>query len=53
MQQLRGFNFSGLKKILVKEFEIGLLYVQNNFVRPLQPGEYAFWAIDKEIHFIQ
>ena len=51
VQQLRGFNFSGIKKILVKEFEIGLLYVQNNFVRPLQPGEYAFWTIDKEITY--
>ena len=51
VQQLRGFNFSGIKKILVKEFEIGLLYVQNNFVRPLEPGEYAFWTIDKEITY--
>ena len=53
VQQLRGFAFSGLKKILVKEYEIGLLYVQNNFVRPLEPGEYAFWAVDKDVtHYV-
>ena len=51
VRQLRGFNFSGIKKILVKEYEIGLLYVQNNFVRPLEPGEYAYWALDKEIAY--
>lgn len=51
VQQLRGFNFSGLKKILVKEYEIGLLYVQNNFVRPLEPGEYAFWSVNQEIAY--
>lgn len=53
VQQLRGFNFSGLKNFLVKEYEIGLLYVQNNFVRPLEPGEYAFWAVDKDVtHYV-
>ncbi len=51
VQQLRGFALNGLKKILVKEYEIGLLYVQNNFVRPLEPGEYVFWTIDKDVTF--
>jgi hypothetical protein len=23
--------------------------VQNNFVRPLEPGEYAFWVVDREV----
>ncbi len=53
VEQLRGFALNGVKKYLVKEFEIGLLYVQNNFVRPLQPGEYAFWAVDKDVtHYV-
>ncbi|MGB3654010.1 MAG: slipin family protein [Rivularia sp. (in: cyanobacteria)] len=51
VQQLRGFALNGLKKILVKEYEIGLLYVQNNFIRPLEPGEYAFWAVNKDVTF--
>lgn len=49
VQQVRGITFNGLKKFQISESEIGLLYVQNNFVRPLEPGEYAFWAIDKTV----
>ncbi len=51
VQQVRRFNLSGLNKVLVKEYEIGLLYVQNNFVCPLEPGEYAFWVVDKEMRY--
>jgi regulator of protease activity HflC (stomatin/prohibitin superfamily) len=49
VRQLRGVVLSGLKKFLISESEIGLLYVQNNFVRPLESGEYAFWAFDREV----
>ncbi len=49
VQQVRGITFNGLKKFQISESEIGLLYVQNNFVRPLEPGEYAFWAVDKTV----
>jgi regulator of protease activity HflC (stomatin/prohibitin superfamily) len=50
VQQLRGIVFSsGLKKFQIPESEIGLLYVQNNFVRPLEPGDYAFWDVDKMV----
>ena len=53
VEQLRGFALNGLKKIFIKEYEIGLLYVQNNFVRPLEPGYYAFWAVDKYVtHYV-
>jgi regulator of protease activity HflC (stomatin/prohibitin superfamily) len=38
-----------LKKFQISEYEIGLLYVQNNFVRPLEAGEYAFWAINQDV----
>lgn len=51
VQQLRGFTLNGVKKFLVKEYEIGLLYVQNNFVRPLEPGEYAFWAVNQDVTY--
>ncbi|WP_016874669.1 slipin family protein [Chlorogloeopsis fritschii PCC 9212] len=49
VQQLRGIALSGIKKFQISEYEIGLLYVQNNFVRPLEPGEYAFWVVDREV----
>lgn len=49
VQQLRSFSLNGLKKFQIFESEIGLLYQQNNFIRPLEPGEYAFWSIDKTV----
>lgn len=49
VQQLRGIAVNGLKKFQISESEIGLLYVQNNFVRPLEPGEYAFWVVNKDV----
>jgi regulator of protease activity HflC (stomatin/prohibitin superfamily) len=49
VQQLRGVSLCGIKKFQISEYEIGLLYVQNNFVRPLEPGEYAFWVVDREV----
>ena len=49
VQQMRGITLSGLKKFQISEYEIGLLYVQNNFVRPLELGEYAFWAVNREV----
>jgi regulator of protease activity HflC (stomatin/prohibitin superfamily) len=49
VQQLRGIAVNGLKKFQISEYEIGLLYVQNNFVRPLEAGEYAFWAVNRDV----
>ncbi len=49
VQQVRLIALTGLKKFQISEYEIGLLYVQNNFVRPLEPGEYAFWSVDKDV----
>ncbi|AFY31021.1 SPFH domain, Band 7 family protein [Calothrix sp. PCC 7507] len=49
VQQLRGIAINGLKKFQISESEIGLLYVQNNFVRPLEPGEYAFWSVNRDV----
>lgn len=49
VQQLRGIALNGIKKFQISEYEIGLLYVQNNFVQPLESGEYAFWAIDRDV----
>ncbi len=49
VQQLRGIALNGLKKFQISESEIGLLYIQNNFVRPLETGEYAFWSVNKDV----
>jgi len=49
VQQLRGIILSGIKKFPVSEYELGLLYVQNNFVRSLSTGEYAFWSVDRDV----
>ncbi|WP_041623280.1 slipin family protein [Oscillatoria nigro-viridis] len=49
VQKVRSTSLQGLKKFQVSESELGLLYVQNNFVRPLESGEYAFWSVDKDV----
>ena len=40
---------AGLKVVRVSEFQIGMLYIQDNFVRPLGPGEYGFWTFGQTI----
>jgi regulator of protease activity HflC (stomatin/prohibitin superfamily) len=47
--QIRGMNLDGIKKVQLAESEIGLLYVQDNFRRPLPPGEYAFWTYNCKV----
>jgi regulator of protease activity HflC (stomatin/prohibitin superfamily) len=51
VEQTRGVALTGVKRFQVSEAEIGLMYVQNNFVRPLSTGEYAFWSSLKDIQF--
>ncbi|MBD2346861.1 slipin family protein [Anabaena subtropica] len=49
VQQLRGITLNGIKKFPISEYELGLLYVQNNFVRSLSTGDYAFWSVDRDV----
>jgi regulator of protease activity HflC (stomatin/prohibitin superfamily) len=49
VQELRGLALTGIKRFQVAESEIGLLYIQKNFERPLAPGEYAFWSLGKDV----
>ncbi|MBD2773893.1 slipin family protein [Iningainema tapete] len=49
VQQVYSVALHGLKKFQISEYEIGMLSVQNNFVRPLEPGEYAFWSFDRNV----
>ncbi len=50
VEQTGGFSLTGLKRFQIAESEIGLLYIQRNFVRPLTAGEYAFWSVGKEVN---
>ncbi|MGL5060752.1 MAG: slipin family protein, partial [Microcoleus sp.] len=49
VRKVRSTALSGLKKFQISEYELGLLYVQNNFLRTLEPGDYAFWSVDKDV----
>lgn len=49
VQKVRSLTLQGLKNFQVSEYELGLLYVQNNFVRPLESGEYTFWSVDRNV----
>ncbi len=49
VQQIQSIALNGVKKFQISEYEIGLLYVQNNFIQPLEPGDYAFWSLDKNV----
>jgi regulator of protease activity HflC (stomatin/prohibitin superfamily) len=51
VEKTRGIALSGVKKFQVSESDIGLMYMQHNFVRPLGTGEYAFWASSKDLQF--
>lgn len=45
VQPLRRFTWTLIKIVRVAESQIGLLYDRGNFVRPLEPGDYAFWTV--------
>jgi regulator of protease activity HflC (stomatin/prohibitin superfamily) len=49
VQQVSGQEIQGLQKWQIPESAIGLLYVQDNFVRPLTPGDYAFWVTNQQV----
>jgi regulator of protease activity HflC (stomatin/prohibitin superfamily) len=50
VQKLRDIQLNGIKKVSVDESSIGLLYIDNNFVRVLSAGEYAFWIFDRDVN---
>jgi regulator of protease activity HflC (stomatin/prohibitin superfamily) len=39
----------GIQLAQVFEHQMGLLYVDGNFVRPLEPGRYAFWQFGRKV----
>ncbi len=49
VQQVRGVAINGLTKFQVPESDVGMLYVQDNFVRSLDPGDYAFWTFGHKV----
>ena len=45
VQRLRDVTLPDLQRIQIPESQLGMLYEQDNFVRPLAPGEYGFWIV--------
>jgi regulator of protease activity HflC (stomatin/prohibitin superfamily) len=52
IDRLRGEAIQTLHEVQITEAQIGLLYVQDNFIRPMTPGEYVFWQLNKKV-FVQ
>jgi hypothetical protein len=49
VKQLGGIKIEGIDLIQVSESQMGLLYEQGNFVRPLVPGDYGFWTFGRKV----
>jgi regulator of protease activity HflC (stomatin/prohibitin superfamily) len=49
VDRLRSDTIHGLQKSQIDATEIGLLYIQNNFVKPLAPGDYGFWTWHRSV----
>lgn len=49
VHQLRDTPPEGVQVVHIPESEVGLLYEQGNFIRPLEPGEYGFWSFGRKI----
>ncbi|NJN24227.1 MAG: slipin family protein [Acaryochloridaceae cyanobacterium RL_2_7] len=47
--QLKDRYLSGLYQVQIKESQMGLLYDRDNFVRPLEPGDYGFWNFNQAL----
>lgn len=49
VQRLRDVSLPDLNRVSIPESQLGMLYEQDNFVRPLAPGEYGFWTCDRKV----
>jgi len=49
VQRLKEVTLPDLLRVQIPESQLGMLYEQDNFVRPLAPGEYGFWTCDRNI----
>lgn len=54
VQQLKGQSVNGgaivgLQRVELPESKVGLLFVQENFIRPLDSGEYIFWTFGHQV----
>ncbi len=52
VQKLRDESIPNIKKFEISQSQLGLLYIQDNFIRPLSAGEYAFWSVNRDIKVI-
>ncbi|PZD75057.1 hypothetical protein C1752_00498 [Acaryochloris thomasi RCC1774] len=49
VQQLREQVLPGLTLVQISESQVGMLYERDNFVRPLESGEYGFWTFNRKV----
>lgn len=49
VRRLREVALPDLLRVQIPESQLGMLYEQDNFVRPLAPGEYGFWMCDRKV----
>jgi regulator of protease activity HflC (stomatin/prohibitin superfamily) len=47
--QVRGIAIDNLIRYQVNETDMGLLFINDNFERALEPGEYAFWGFNQKV----
>ncbi len=49
VQQLREQQLPGLKFVQISESQMGMLYERDNFIRPLEPGDYGIWTFNRNV----
>lgn len=52
LRRLGEQNVPGLQQVQVAESQVGMLFVNGNFVRPLESGKYAFWQLGQKVQVI-
>jgi regulator of protease activity HflC (stomatin/prohibitin superfamily) len=50
VNRVRGITIDHLVRYQVNESDLGLLFIDDNFVRALEPGEYAFWTFNHRVN---
>ncbi len=52
LRRLGEQNVPGLQQVQVAESQVGMLFVNGNFVRPLESGRYAFWQLGQKVQVL-
>lgn len=52
LRRLGEQNVPGLQQVQVAESQVGMLFVNGDFVRPLESGRYAFWQLGQKVQVV-